>query len=218
MTKLWNPFFNKASPFELINLSCLRGKIEKESLRLKCAIRGSRKKRERERDKINGDKIGSKRPVLDLVRVATCYGGDTGNFAITRSHEYIYIYIYTCDSADSRLNDTPPYASRDYTSERRMRSLAIEVTGTEERAVKRAAVPELEASSTSSRPNSLLERESNMPVLTRACTTATLPRIKRFKFASFGEFTYSVYIYMYFSSFSFFFSSFNLGFLSPKVL
>lgn len=97
MTKLWNPFFNKASPFELINLSCLRGKIEneseKESLRLKCAIRGSRKKRERERDKINGDKIGSKRPVLDLVRVATCYGGDTGNFAITRSHEYIYIYI-----------------------------------------------------------------------------------------------------------------------------
>ncbi|PBC26447.1 Dual specificity protein phosphatase [Apis cerana cerana] len=67
-----------------------------------------------------------------------------------------------------------------------MRSLAVEVTGTEERAVKRAAVPELEASSSSSRPNSLLERESNMPVLTRACTTATLPRIKRFKFASFG--------------------------------
>ncbi|KOC64792.1 Dual specificity protein phosphatase 10 [Habropoda laboriosa] len=69
-----------------------------------------------------------------------------------------------------------------------MRSLAVEVTGTEERAVKRAAVPELEASSSSSsRPNTLLERESSMPALTRACTTATLPRIKRFKFASIGE-------------------------------
>lgn len=121
----------------------------------------------------------------------------------------IYMYIYTCDSPDSRLNDTPPYASRDYTSQRRMRSLAVEVTGTEERAVKRAAVPELEASSSSSRPNSLLERESNMPVLTRACTTATLPRIKRFKFASFGELTYSVCIYISLY-FIFFFFPFNL--------
>lgn len=118
----------------------------------------------------------------------------------------IYMYIYTCDSPDSRLNDTPPYASRDYTSQRRMRSLAVEVTGTEERAVKRAAVPELEASSSSSRPNSLLERESNMPVLTRACTTATLPRIKRFKFASFGELTYSVCIYIFLFILFFFFS------------
>ncbi|KOX78816.1 Dual specificity protein phosphatase 10 [Melipona quadrifasciata] len=65
-----------------------------------------------------------------------------------------------------------------------MRSLAIEVSGSEERAVKRAAVPELEGSSSLSRPNTLLGRESIMPALTRACTTATLPRIKRFKFAS----------------------------------
>ncbi|XP_031365356.1 uncharacterized protein LOC102681552 [Apis dorsata] len=72
-------------------------------------------------------------------------------------------------------------------SVKRPSSMTVEVTGTEERAVKRAAVPELEASSSSSRPNSLLERESNMPVLTRACTTATLPRIKRFKFASFAS-------------------------------
>lgn len=91
-----------------------------------------------------------------------------------------------------RLNDTPYSASRDYTRERRMRSLAVEVTGTEERAAKRAAVPELEASSSSSsivvpRPSSLLDRESNMPALIRACTTATLPRIKRFKFASIGK-------------------------------
>ncbi|CAK9822553.1 Dual specificity protein phosphatase 10 [Anthophora retusa] len=71
------------------------------------------------------------------------------------------------------------------TSVKRPSSMTVEVTGTEERAVKRAAVPELEASSSSSsRPNTLLERESSMPALTRACTTATLPRIKRFKFAS----------------------------------
>ncbi|XP_029053145.1 dual specificity protein phosphatase 10-like isoform X1 [Osmia bicornis bicornis] len=63
-------------------------------------------------------------------------------------------------------------------------SMTVEVTGTEERAVKRAAVPELEASSRCSRPNTLLERGNNMPALTRVCTTATLPRIKRFKFAS----------------------------------
>lgn len=86
-----------------------------------------------------------------------------------------------------RLNDTP-YTSQDYTRQRRMRSLAVEVTGTEERVVKRAAVPELEASSNSSRPNTLTERESTMPALARACTTATLPRIKRFKFASIGEY------------------------------
>ena len=68
-----------------------------------------------------------------------------------------------------------------------MRSLAIEVSSTEERAVKRAAVPELEGLSSLSRPNTLLDRESIMPALTRACTTATLPRIKRFKFTSPGE-------------------------------
>ncbi|XP_076638108.1 uncharacterized protein LOC143350132 [Colletes latitarsis] len=70
------------------------------------------------------------------------------------------------------------------TSVKRPSSMTVEVTGTEERAVKRAAVPELEASSNSSRPNTLLERDSAMPALARACTTATLPRIKRFKFAS----------------------------------
>lgn len=135
---------------------------------------------------------------------ATCYRhGKFCNPLITRAHEYICIYIRVI--RPTRLNDTPPYASRDYTSQRRMRSLAVEVTGTEERAVKRAAVPELEASSSSSRPNSLLERESNMPVLTRACTTATLPRIKRFKFASFGELTYSVCIYIFLFILFFFF-------------
>ncbi|CAL7949511.1 unnamed protein product [Xylocopa violacea] len=64
------------------------------------------------------------------------------------------------------------------------RPMTVEVTGTEERAVKRAAVPELEASSSTTRPDTLLKRESTMPALTRACTTATLPRIKRFRLAS----------------------------------
>ncbi|XP_076762540.1 dual specificity protein phosphatase 7 [Xylocopa sonorina] len=64
------------------------------------------------------------------------------------------------------------------------RPMTVEVTGTEERAVKRAAVPELEASSSTARPDTLLKRESTMPALTRACTTATLPRIKRFRLAS----------------------------------
>lgn len=69
-----------------------------------------------------------------------------------------------------------------------MRSLAVEVTGTEERVVKRAAVPKVEGSSSLSRPNTLLKRESTMPALTRGCTTATLPRIKRFKFGESGYF------------------------------
>ncbi|XP_017758755.1 PREDICTED: dual specificity protein phosphatase 10-like isoform X2 [Eufriesea mexicana] len=73
------------------------------------------------------------------------------------------------------------------TSVKRPSSMTVEVTGTEERAVKRAAVPELEASPSSSRPNTLLQRECTMPALTRACTTVPLPRIKRFKFASFAS-------------------------------
>ncbi|XP_053986491.1 dual specificity protein phosphatase 10 [Hylaeus volcanicus] len=70
------------------------------------------------------------------------------------------------------------------TSVKRPSSMTVEVTGTEERVVKRAAVPELEASPNSSRPSTLSERDNTMPTLARACTTATLPRIKRFKFAS----------------------------------
>ncbi|XP_076284354.1 uncharacterized protein LOC143210931 isoform X1 [Lasioglossum baleicum] len=68
-------------------------------------------------------------------------------------------------------------------SVKRPSSMTVEVTGTEERPVKRAAVPEVEASSNTSRPNSPLNRDTTMPALTRVCTTATLPRIKRFKFA-----------------------------------
>ncbi|XP_033298854.1 dual specificity protein phosphatase 10 isoform X1 [Bombus vosnesenskii] len=69
-------------------------------------------------------------------------------------------------------------------SVKRPSSMTVEVTGTEERVVKRAAVPKVEGSSSLSRPNTLLKRESTMPALTRGCTTATLPRIKRFKFAA----------------------------------
>lgn len=71
------------------NRTCIYGEsIQKESLQLKfpsyfqCAIDKRIERKEKKEKKKNGDKIGSKRPVPDLVRVATCYGGDTGNFAI----------------------------------------------------------------------------------------------------------------------------------------
>ncbi|XP_015440181.1 PREDICTED: dual specificity protein phosphatase 10-like isoform X1 [Dufourea novaeangliae] len=74
------------------------------------------------------------------------------------------------------------------TAVKRPSSMTVEVIGTEERAVKRAAVPELEASSDTTRPSTLIDRDSNnsstMPALTRICATATLPRIKRFKFTT----------------------------------
>ncbi|XP_043518024.1 uncharacterized protein LOC122532903 [Frieseomelitta varia] len=89
---------------------------------------------------------------------------------------------------------------------KRPSSMTIEVSSTEERAVKRAAVPELEGSSSLSRPNTLLKRESIMPALTRACTTATPP--KRFKFASLGE---SIHTYL------FLLSSFGVSFILSVI-
>lgn len=132
--------------------------------------------------KNNRSKSTSKRLVPELVRVATCYCG-TGKFWNSLMTHY-----------SSGLT-THTVAWRDYTSERRMRSLAVEVTGTEERVVKRAAVPKVEGSSSLSRPNTLLKRESTMPALTRGCTTATLPRIKRFKFGESGStFTFLLFL------------------------
>ncbi|KAG7202974.1 hypothetical protein KM043_010110 [Ampulex compressa] len=69
------------------------------------------------------------------------------------------------------------------TSVKRPLSLTVEVGAAEGRAVKRAAVTELEASTArSSARSETVDRDSRMPALTRACTTASLPRIKRFRF------------------------------------
>lgn len=57
-----------------------------------------------------------------------------------------------------------------------------EATGIIERSPKRAAVSELKSSSNGASGRSSLEEVSEMPVLTRVCSPATLPRLKRFRF------------------------------------
>ncbi|XP_035741488.1 dual specificity protein phosphatase 10-like isoform X2 [Vespa mandarinia] len=68
-------------------------------------------------------------------------------------------------------------------------SSSTKVSGIEERAVKRAAVIKVDTSPTDSNVRAktittLVDREdqNEMPALTRACTTATLPRFKKFRF------------------------------------
>lgn len=57
-----------------------------------------------------------------------------------------------------------------------------EATGIIERSPKRAAVSELKSSSNGASGRSSLEEVNEMPVLTRVCSPATLPRLKRFRF------------------------------------
>ncbi|XP_047357799.1 dual specificity protein phosphatase 10-like isoform X2 [Vespa velutina] len=68
-------------------------------------------------------------------------------------------------------------------------SSSTKVSGIEERPVKRAAVIKVDTSPTDSNVRAktittLVDREdqNEMPALTRACTTATLPRFKKFRF------------------------------------
>ncbi|XP_018371549.1 PREDICTED: uncharacterized protein LOC108766639 [Trachymyrmex cornetzi] len=61
------------------------------------------------------------------------------------------------------------------------RSLSPEASGTE-RSPKRAAVLELKSSSNGTSGRSSSEEVSEMPILTRVCSPATLPRLKRFRF------------------------------------
>lgn len=57
-----------------------------------------------------------------------------------------------------------------------------EATSITERSPKRAAVLELKSSSNKTSGRSSPEEVSEMPVLTRVCSPATLPRLKRFRF------------------------------------
>jgi len=57
-----------------------------------------------------------------------------------------------------------------------------EATGIAERSPKRAAVSELKSSPNGTSGRSSPEEASEMPVLTRVCSSATLPRLKRFRF------------------------------------
>nr|KAF7420093.1 hypothetical protein H0235_010390 [Vespula pensylvanica] len=65
-------------------------------------------------------------------------------------------------------------------------SSSTKVSGIEERAVKRATVTKVDTSPTGSnireKTTTTLVDQNKMPALTRACTTATLPRFKKFRF------------------------------------
>nr|XP_050857459.1 dual specificity protein phosphatase 10-like [Vespula vulgaris]XP_050857460.1 dual specificity protein phosphatase 10-like [Vespula vulgaris] len=66
------------------------------------------------------------------------------------------------------------------------RPSSTKVSGIEERAVKRAVVTKVETSPAGSniraKTTTTLVDQNKMPALTRACTTATLPRFKKFRF------------------------------------